>query len=231
MAAKEGYNLDQKPDESLEKYYRRLAKTADQRLVRLEKASQEKYFHVATQWAYAKAMRDIKKWQPKSEWVKVEGAENVFGLGDILKNAAVREVPANKKLRFNTKPPEGEDLIAKINDIKSFLSSPTSTKAGIINVYKKRADTVNKKYGTNFTWKQLAKYYESGQAKLWDDKFGSKTALRTIGKIQKDKKNIIKAIKEADRKDVRINQKDKDVLSRTVKMALKDNNLNIEDLL
>ena len=210
MAAKEGYNLDQRPDESLEKYYRRLAKTADQRLVRLEKASQEDYFHVATQWAYAKAMRDIRKWQPKSEWVKVDGV---------------------KVLRFNTKPPEGEDLIAKINDIKSFLASPTSTKAGIINVYKKRADTVNRKYGTTFTWRQLAKYYESGQAKVWDDKFGSKTALRTIGKIQKDKKNIIKAIKEADRKDVRINEKDKGMLSRTVKMALKDNNLNIGDLL
>ena len=206
MAAKEGYNLDQRPDESLEKYYRRLAKTADQRLVRLEKASEEEFFHVATQWAYAKATRDIMKWIP---------------VGDNK----------STKLRFNTKPPEGEDLIAKINDIKSFLSSPTSTKAGIINVYKKRADTVNKKYGTNFTWKQLAKYYESGQAKLWDDKFGSKTALRTIGKIQKDKRNIIKAIKEADRKDVRINAKDKGVLSRTVKMALKDNNLNIEDLL
>ena len=208
MAAKEGYNLDQRPDESLEKYYRRLAKTADQRLVRLEKASQEEYFHVATQWAYAKAVRDIKKWQPKS-----------------------KEVPADKKLRFNTKPPEGEDLIAKINDIRSFLASPTSTKAGIINVYKKRADTVNERYGTKFTWRQLAKYYESGQAKVWDDKFGSKTALRTIGKIQKDKKNIIKAIKEADRKDVRINSKDKGVLARTVKMALADNNLNIEDLL
>lgn len=208
MAAKEGYNLDQRPDESLEKYYRRLAKTADQRLVRLERASEEEYFHVANQWAYAKAVRDIKKWQPKS-----------------------KEVPADKKLRFNTKPPEGEDLIAKINDIRSFLASPTSTKAGIINVYKKRADTVNERYGTKFTWRQLAKYYESGQAKVWDDKFGSKTALRTIGKIQKDKKNIIKAIKEADRKDVRVNSKDKGVLARTVKMALADNNLNIEDLL
>jgi len=202
----ESYNLDQKPDETMVQYYRRLAKTADQRMVRLEKASQEPYFKVATQWAYAKATRDILKWIPPGD-------------------------NKSTKLRFNTKPPEGEDLIAKINDIKSFLSSPTSSKQGIINVYKKRADTVNKKYGTNFTWKQLAKYYDSGQAELWDAKFGSKTALMTIASLQKNKKKLVKAIKEADRKDIRINAKDSSMINKTVEMALKDNKLNIEDLL
>lgn len=202
----ESYNLDQKPDETLVQYYRRLAKTADQRMVRLEKASQEPYFKVATEWAYAKATRDILKWIPPGD-------------------------NKSTKLRFNTKPPEGEDLIAKINDIKSFLSSPTSSKQGIINVYKKRADTVNKKYGTNFTWKQLAKYYDSGQAELWDAKFGSKTALLTIASLQKNKKKLVKAIKEADRKDIRIDSKDSSMIKKTVDMALKDNKLNIEDLL
>lgn len=202
----ESYNLDQKPDETMVQYYRRLAKTADQRMVRLEKASQEPYFKVATEWAYAKATRDILKWIPPGD-------------------------NKSTKLRFNTKPPEGEDLIAKINDIKSFLSSPTSSKQGIINVYKKRADTVNKKYGTNFTWKQLAKYYDSGQAELWDAKFGSKTALLTIASLQKNKKKLVKAIKEADRKDIRIDSKDSSMIKKTVDMALKDNKLNIEDLL
>ena len=206
MAAKEGYSLDQKPDETLVQYYRRLAKTADQRMVRLEKASEQKFFHVATEWAYAKATRDILKWIPPGD-------------------------NKSTKLRFNTKPPEGEDLIAKINDIKSFLSSPTSTKQGIINVYKKRADTVNKRYKTKFTWQQLAKYYDSGQAELWDAKFGSKTALRTIGVMQRNKKKIKDAITKADKKDVRINAKDKGMLEKTVNKALKDNNLNIEDLL
>ena len=206
MAQVDSYNLEQKPDETLVQYYRRLAKTADQRMVRLEKASQEPYFKVATEWAYAKATRDILKWIPPGD-------------------------NKSTKLRFNTKPPEGEDLIAKINDIKSFLSSPTSSKQGIINVYKKRADTVNKKYGTNFTWKQLAKYYDSGQAELWDAKFGSKTALMTIASLQKNKKKLVKAIKEADRKDIRINSKDSSMIKKTVEMALKDNKLNIEDLL
>ena len=175
-------------------------------MVRLEKASQEPYFKVATEWAYAKATRDILKWIPPGD-------------------------NKSTKLRFNTKPPEGEDLIAKINDIKSFLSSPTSSKQGIINVYKKRADTVNKKYGTKFTWKQLAKYYDSGQAELWDAKFGSKTALMTIASLQKNKQKLVKAIKEADRRDIRIDSKDSSMIKKTVDMALKDNKLNIEDLL
>lgn len=206
MAQTESYNFDQKPDETMVQYYRRLAKTADQRMVRLEKASQEPYFKVATEWAYAKATKDILKWIPPGD-------------------------NKSTKLRFNIKPPEGEDLIAKINDIKSFLSSPTSSKQGIINVYKKRADTVNKNYGTNFTWKQLAKYYDSGQAELWDAKFGSKTALLTIASLQKNKKKIVKAIKEADRKDIRIDSNDSSMIKKTVDMALKDNKLNIEDLL
>ena len=206
MAAKEGYSLDQKPDETMVQYYRRLAKTADQRMVRLEKASEQKFFNVATEWAYAKATRDILKWIPPGD-------------------------NKSRKLRFNTKPPEGEDLISKINDIKSFLSSPTSTKQGIINVYKKRADTVNKRYKTKFTWQQLAKYYDSGQAELWDAKFGSKTALRTIGVMQRNKKKIKDAITKADKKDVRINAKDKGMLQKAVNQVLKENNLNITDLL
>ena len=198
-----GYNIDQKPGETLQQYYKRLAKTADQRLVRLESYEHDKYFKPATQWAYAKAQKDIQKWQNKG--------------------------PEDKRLRFNTAPPKGEEqLLAKINDIKSFLESPTSTKQGIINVYKKRADTLNRKYGTQFTWQSLAKYYESGQAEAWDAKFGSKTALKTIAQLQKQDKKIKEAIKKAEAKDIRV---DNSVLQKTVDMALADNNLNIKDLL
>ena len=196
------YDVGQKPGETLEKYYRRLAKTADQRLVRLEKYEQQTYFKTATKWAYAKAVKDIKKWMPK--------------------DAKVTEY------RFNIKPPtKTEDLLAKINDIQTFLESPTSTKKGITEVYKKRADTVNKKFGTNFTWQQLAKYYDSGMAEVWDAKFGSDTALRTIGQLQKHKEQITAAIRKADLKDIRVDNK---MLTVTVKQALKDNNLRIEDL-
>lgn len=199
-----GYDIEQKPGESLEKYYRRLAKAADQRLVRLERYSGEEWFKTAQQWAYSRAVKDIKKWlKPGQSYPD--------------------------KFRFNTAPPKDtEDLLAKINDIKTFISAPTSTKKGITEVYKKRADTVNKKFGTKFTWQQLAKYYSSGQAEIWDAKFGSKTALRTIAALQKNKKKIIADIQAADAKDLRV---DNSMIEKTVSAALKDNNLAIEDIL
>ena len=198
-----GYDIEQKPGESLEKYYHRLAKTADQRLVRLESYEHDKYFKPATQWAYSRAQHDLQKWTGKG--------------------------PGAKKLRFNTAAPKGdEQLISKINDIKQFLSSPTSTKKGIVDVYKKRADTINEKYGTSFDWKSLAKYYDSGLAELWDSKFGSKTALRTIGQIQKKGKKVVEEINKAVTKDQKA--EDKSMADAMVRKALKDNELNIEDL-
>lgn len=207
------YMLDQKPTESLQQYYKRLAKTADQRLVRLEKASQEEFYKPAKEWAYAKAQRDIRKWLP-----------------------AGQEEPA--VLRFNTKIPgldklkpeqANEKLIAKINDIKSFLAAPTSTKQGITNVYKKRADTLNKNYGTKFTWKQMAQYYESGQADLWDAKYGSKTALHTIAYIQKHRDEIKAAINQTDKTNIKISGTDGVIKRRVIKM-LQNNELQLSDL-
>lgn len=193
------YQIDQKPGEDLMHYYRRLAKTADQRLVRLEDYSDQAGYKTATKWAYARAVKDIAKWN--------KGAKGV------------------KQLRFNTAPPDNQEgLLAKINDIKTFLSSPTSTKGGITSVYKKRADTVNKRYGTKFTWQQLAKYYESGQASIWDSKFGSKTALKTIAELQKNKKKLQDDIEEADAKDLKV---DNEILEKTVNKALQDNELDI----
>lgn len=143
----------------LMKVYRTLAKSADQRLVRLEKLAGEENYKNATKWAYARAQRDIQAWSG-------EGAT-----------------------RFNTKPPESiVDLKAKIQDMIHFIGSETSTKSGIKDVMKKRADSLNKTLGTNFKWDEVGKFFNS---KLWDktkERFGSKTLVRSIGTIRSDKK-------------------------------------------
>lgn len=169
---------------ALVKEYRKLAKRADQRLVRLERyALQPKYENIK-QFAYRKAMRDIRSWS-----------------GDN----------AN---RFNTKPPAHlSKLQAKINDIKSFLQSasssikPTADNAiyndkgqlvggGIDLTYQKRADTVNSKYGTNVSWKNIGELFESTLYRKLNKKYGSsKTAVRIIGQLQQNDKDIEKAIK------------------------------------
>lgn len=152
----EKYNLKTagvKQGESLEAAWKRLAKQADQRLVRLEAYAHDENFNSVLRYAYARAMRDIQS----------------FG----------------GKKRFNArKPTNPQELRARINDILTFLNSPTSTKQGIIAVYQKRANSINKKYGTNFTWQQLADYFQSGKADKMNSKYGSDTALFLIATEQ-----------------------------------------------
>ena len=59
------YNTDIRQGESIEHYYTRLAKVADQRLVRLEKLSGEQYFSGVEQFAYAKAQKALNVWGGK----------------------------------------------------------------------------------------------------------------------------------------------------------------------
>lgn len=162
--------------EELIKEYKKLTARADKRLQRLEKYAEEENFSTATKWAYARAMRDIKQWSGESG------------------------------TRFGTKPPENiQQLQAKINDVKEFLENQTSTKTGIIKVYKQKADTINKEYGTNFTWDDLAGFYTSGTAEKLNREFGSKTALKAVAKIQKEGKDIINAIEENRNAHIRVN--------------------------
>lgn len=165
----------------LEKEYRRLAKRADQRLLRLENISNPEspnynpMYKSVKEYAYKRAVRDIRAWS-----------------GDV------------EKPRFNTAPPSNTNkLKAKIADIKRFLEAASSTigrtkeTKGITKVYQDRANTINEKYGTNFTWQQLAKFFESG---LWSkikssDKFSSDSDFETISKIKVNFKEVQKAIK------------------------------------
>ena len=129
------FSAEQKAGETNLQWYKRLAKVADQRLVRIEKLSKDDHFKNVEKWAYAGAMNDIKRWSG----------------GDAT--------------RFNTKPPASDrEILAKIKNITAFIEKPTSSKRGIVDVYKKRADSINKKQGTKFTWQQIATYFESGLA-------------------------------------------------------------------
>lgn len=147
------YNTTMRPGESLEQYYRRLAKVADQRLVRLERLSEQENYKVVKEWAYKRAQEDIERWG---------------GSG-----------------RFNTAPPQNTNqLKAKINDIRAFLESGTSTQRDINAIYKKRAETINARYKTDFTWHDIAEFYGRDKNEALDAKYGSKQVAMAIGVIQ-----------------------------------------------
>ena len=182
-----GYKLDQimnpffeMPEtyEEVVKVYRTLAKTADQRLVRLEAYEYDPNFKNATKWAYARAMRDIQQWS------------------------------GEQATRFNTAPPKTmASLQAKIEDIKTFIKAPTSTKVGIKAILQQRANTLNEKYNTSFKWDDVGTYFESELASKLDEKFASKTEMKVVAALQKDKDRIIKEIKEAKKKDQKVPEK------------------------
>lgn len=159
----------------LVKVYRTMAKAADTRLARLEEYARQEGYKDATRWAYAKAKYYIKEWSgPEAEW-------------------------------FNTKPPESTtQLKQKMADIKTFLESVTSTKTGIREVHKKRAARINKEYGTDFTWQEVGTFFESELYEQMErDGYTSKTILRVVGRMRKNKKQIVNAIKNANAKDIK----------------------------
>lgn len=178
------------------RYYRRIAKVADQRLVSLESYAYDKYFGGVLNYAYKGAMHDLQK----------------YGEGH----------------RFNTKPPQSvNELRAKIKDIEKFILSETSTKTGVKRTYIQKANTVNERYGTNFTWMDLANYYMSGMADKMDRMFGSKTAMMVIGQLQKQSKKIKNDILKG--KDVKLDVKP-EFLDETVQDAIKQYGIDMDFL-
>lgn len=150
------------------KVYKTLAKTADQRLVRLENYHEnDAEMGRILEWSYARAQRDIRQWSGEDA------------------------------TRFNTKPPETiQQLLAKIEDIKTFLSSESSTKQGIKKIMQDRADTFNEKFGTSYSWDEVGKFFDSELYEKMDSAYGSRTVQKALGVIQKNKKKILDAIKK-----------------------------------
>lgn len=152
-----------RPGQTEEAYFRQLAKAADQRLLRLERLADQEGFEPVLNYAYQSAMYNIKR---------MTGNPNAT--------------------RFNVTLQKNKDgsidkaaLHARINAVKKFLESPTSTKTGILKVYKKRADTINERYGTDFTWEELASYHEKARyAKVDTRQIGSDVILKAVALIR-----------------------------------------------
>ena len=176
----------------LEKVYRTLAKAADQRLKRLEDLSKEDNFQSVTKWSYARAMTDIQRWSGK------------------------------EAKRFNTAPPDHKlQLIAKINDIKTFLEAPTSTKSSIVNMYQSRADTINDKYGTNLNWTDLGEFFESELFEKLSSKYDSDTVMQVLGTMNSEKDKVVKSLKYlADDKKKQVRYVSDDAIQKTIEKEI-----------
>ena len=157
-------DVSKRPGESDKEYYIRLAKQADQRLVRLQKLSHEEGYEAVTSYAYASAMNDLKNF------------------GQKRFNAKVPD-PTTEEGAFLFRE--------KLAAVKEFLKSPSSSKSGIRDIYQTKVETLNKKYGTSFGWEDMADFFNTGYAeKLFNELKASKTVMKAIGVIQKNLKEI-----------------------------------------
>lgn len=179
--------------EDLVKVYKTLAKSADTRMRRLEKLTEQEYFKGAELFAYRRALHDINRWN--------QAANKTGATWDIA-------------------PPKSKaGITAKIEDIKRFLKSETSTKTGLTNIQKKRAATINKNYDTNFSWKEWAKFANSSLNKNLDKNMGSAEKIRVIARIRRKKKEVVQAVQEANTKDIDVGD---DMVGQLVKDTLKE---------
>lgn len=149
--------------ESEEAYFRSLAKIADQRMVRLERYASDPNYKNVLNFAYAQAQYDI---------LALTGDPTATRFNLVGRKTKTGEI-------------DKTNLHARINAVKRFLESPSSTKRGITAVYKKRADTFNRKNGTNLTWQQFGAYFQKARYEKIDKKYDSNTILKAVASIKK----------------------------------------------
>lgn len=173
------YDFSIRPDESPEAYYKRLAKVADQRLVRLEKLEGQKGYKKVTSYSYKKAMRDIDIYNPGGHRF------NTGMIYDINKETGAKTL--DKRI-----------LKERTMSVLDFLQAPTSTKAGIDEAFRRRVETMNKNWGTDFTWQEMADFFEKKQAdKIFGQFAGnSEPAMKAIAVIRKTEKALKEGIEE-----------------------------------
>ncbi len=162
--------------------FREIAKKADRRMRSLRALAYQENYKGVLQYAYARAQKDIRAQTGRT----------------------------GNNLRFSSNIPTTlKGLASYKKDVERFMNSESSKKQGITSIYKKRATTVNKKYGRDskgnkikgwkdLTWQDLANYYEKEKNTKLDSKLGSSTQMKVLGRFKrlenKDKEQQAKDI-------------------------------------
>lgn len=180
--------------------YKKLAHQANTQLLRLEQYSKQPGFKNVLNWAYRKAQRSIAYWRG-------EGYDRFS-----------EAVPKNQSITT---------LRARLKDVQRYLGMASSTKTGIKKVYQDRANTLNKKFGTKFTWESMGKFFESSIGQKMNETDGSPKVLMAIGELQKNEKDIIKALKAGESVNLKL---DDPLVEKAVNNILEEYGLDFTKL-
>ena len=159
------------------KEFKKLAKRADERLRNIrDNYSKREGFENMINWAYKRAMRDIRHWSGDDATTFNQGTS---------------------KLSLT-------QLKAKKHDVEAFLNMPTSTITGTIGVYQKRADSLNNNpdIQSNFTWEELATVFEDKENNTFYQK-GGVSYLKAVSYMKDNEAELLKALEDKSRLIVR----------------------------
>ena len=152
------------------KAYKKLQDITNRRLRRIRQYEKLPEHEGITKYAYKNAMEDIRRF---------------FGPG---KKGYSKALP---------KGPEARELYKSImNSMTRFKEAATSTIGGIHKIYKQRAEMLNKKYGWDLSWRDLAKLFESGMWQKFKSSgydYASDQTFKAIATFIDKKKDILKA--------------------------------------
>ena len=179
-----GKNIDAFKSELKE--FQKLAKRADERLRQIkDNYSKRKGFENMINWAYKKAMRDIKHWSGNDATTFNQGAS---------------------KLSLN-------QLRAKKHDVEEFLNAPTSKISSTVDLYQRRADTINERYGTNFSWEELGTVFEDKENNDFYQK-GGISYVEAVGYMKDNEEALLQSLEDNSRLVIRTGSRKANQMAR-----------------
>lgn len=197
--------------ESLAKTARKLAKRANQRMVRLEKYQKKDLYSEILDFAYEEAQKNIKNlYGKKGENLRFTETQRLVDVSDGTKMLSGAEL-YKKNVQM---------LRQKVAAMEQFLEAKSSTKRGMDEVLDKRTNTINtdkkfqmSKYGVSLTKDELKRFFDSKQQEKLADKVGSASMFIVAAEIKKNnlqtnKRALLRFIKK------NINTKDREKLQK-----------------
>ena len=146
----------------------------------------------------------------------IEQARTTDGLKGITQYAYRRAV---HDLQGATRFPSAKKLedmnynyvTKKLQDLRQFLKAESSTKRGIQAIYKRNAAAFNKKYGTNYSTSELAKFFDKNiglyeKIKKDHPEYGSETVMKSIAQIEKNHFEILKRLDEENKYHINVDE-------------------------
>lgn len=107
---------------------------------------------------------------------KQEGFEGVKDYAYYNAMRDIRKIRGEEFKRFNM-PKNIHQLEKTKRSLEKFLAATTSTKKGIVDVYERNAATLNEKFGSDFSWQQMASFLKSAEFEDLKREYDSETAV------------------------------------------------------